>query len=44
MDEVYFLRHILSSIKYRCSKAIRNAPDNYLCMSLVMGLEPRLKY
>lgn len=29
MDEIYFLRHYLSSLKYRCSKAILNAPSNY---------------
>ncbi|MDQ0721958.1 hypothetical protein QF049_003219 [Paenibacillus sp. W4I10] len=29
MDEIYFLRHYLSSLKYRFSKAILNAPSNY---------------
>jgi hypothetical protein len=29
MDVIYFLRHYLSSLKYRCSKAILNAPSNY---------------
>ncbi|MBO3286227.1 hypothetical protein MKY98_17760 [Paenibacillus sp. FSL M8-0228] len=29
MDEIYFLRHYLSSLRYRCSKAILNAPSNY---------------
>lgn len=29
MDAVYFLRHFLAGLKYRCSKAISNVPVNY---------------
>jgi hypothetical protein len=29
LNEIYFFRHYLSTLKYRCSKAILDAPSNY---------------
>ncbi|RED66143.1 hypothetical protein [Cohnella lupini] len=38
MDEVYFLRHYISTLKYRSSKAILNTPINYYNFDLGSGV------
>ncbi|WP_223068352.1 hypothetical protein [Paenibacillus caui] len=43
MDASYFLRHFLAGIKYRCTKAISSAKENYPTFEVGSGVRTPLE-